>query len=301
VLLIGHLDTVWELGTLKTMPFRVTDGRASGPGTLDMKSGLTMLMLAIEALQERHGRVPRPVTVLLTSDEEVGSRSSRELIQRLAKNAAAALVVEPAAGLKGALKTSRKGVGGYRVKVRGVGAHAGLDFDKGHSAIVEAARQIQKISGFVDRKRGITVNPGVIRGGTRTNVVAAEAEIECDARIVRAADATVLEKRFRGLRPFDRKCALEVSGGIERPPMERTRQTAALFGIASGVARSLGFTLAEAAVGGGSDGNFTSAVGTATLDGLGGVGDGAHAAHEFVFVEELPRRAALLAGLVEAI
>ncbi len=301
LLVLGHLDTVWDVGALRSMPFRVADGRASGPGALDMKSGLTMALHAIAALQELRARLPRPVTVLLTSDEEIGSQSSRALIEDLARRCAAALVLEPAAGLSGALKTSRKGVGDYVVKVTGVASHAGLDFGRGHSAIVELARQIEKIAKFVDRKRGITVNPGIVRGGTRTNVVPAEAEVEVDVRIVRTQDAAVLDRRFRSLRPFDRKCRLAVSGGVDRPPMERTRQTAALYGIATGVARSLGFRLREAAVGGGSDGNFTAGLGVPTLDGMGGVGDGAHAAHEFVFVEEMPRRAALLAGLIEAI
>ncbi len=301
LLILGHLDTVWDVGALRAMPFRVADGRASGPGALDMKSGLTMALHAIAALQELRGRLPRPVTVLLTSDEEMGSQSSRALIEDLARRCSAALVLEPAAGLSGALKTSRKGVGDYVVKVTGVASHAGLDFDKGHSAIVELARQIEKIAKFVDRKRGITVNPGIVRGGTRTNVVPAEAEVEVDVRIARPQDAAFLDRRFRSLKPFDRRCRLTVSGGIDRPPMERTRQTAALYGIATGVARSLGFRLKEAAVGGGSDGNFTAGLGVPTLDGMGGVGDGAHAAHEFVFIEELPRRAALLAGLIEAI
>ncbi|MGH9493193.1 MAG: M20 family metallopeptidase [Terriglobales bacterium] len=301
ILLLGHLDTVWEAGTLRTMPFAVRDGRAWGPGVFDMKSGITLMIHALSALREVRGGPGRRITVLLNSDEEVSSESSRAIIEALARKSAAVLVMEPAQGLHGAVKTSRKGVGEYVVRVTGKPAHAGLDYEKGASAIAELARQIARMEKFTDLKRGITVNVGVIRGGTRTNVIAGEAVAEVDVRIGKPADARALERKFRALRPLDRRCRLEVSGGIQRPPMPRTEGIARLYELAKGVARSLGVDLREAAVGGGSDGNFTAALGIPTLDGLGGVGEGAHARHESVLVAELPRRAGLLAGLIETI
>ncbi|MDP9263595.1 MAG: M20 family metallopeptidase [Acidobacteriota bacterium] len=301
VLLLGHLDTVWEIGTLSAMPFEVRDGRAWGPGAFDMKSGITQMIYALAALRELRGSLKRRVTVLLNSDEEVSSESSRGLIEGLAQRSAAVLVCEPAHGLEGAVKTSRKGVGQYVLRVTGKAAHAGLDYEKGASAIAELAQQITHLEKFTDLKRGVTVNVGVIRGGTRTNVIAGEAVAEVDVRIQRPGDARALARKFRSLKPFDRRCRLEVSGGIERPPMPRSPAVARLYGLAKGVARSLGMDLREAAVGGGSDGNFTAALGIPTLDGLGGVGEGAHAKHESVLIAELPRRAALLAGLIEAI
>lgn len=301
VLLLGHLDTVWEAGTLRTMPFAVRDGRAWGPGVFDMKSGITLMIYALAALREVRGGLKRRVTVLLNSDEEVSSESSRALIEGLARKSVAVLVCEPAHGLEGAVKTSRKGVGEYVVRITGKAAHAGLDYEKGASAIAELARQITSMEKFTDLKRGVTVSVGVIRGGTRTNVIADEAVAEVDVRIQRPGDAKTLERKFRSLKPFDRRCRLEVSGGMERPPMPRSPAVARLYGLAKGVARSLGTELKEAAVGGGSDGNFTAALGIPTLDGLGGVGEGAHARHESVLVAELPRRAALLAGLIEAL
>ncbi len=298
ILLLGHMDTVWAVGTLARMPLRQHGGRLWGPGALDMKSGIALMLHALEALCER-GPMCR-VTVLLVSDEETGSKTSRALTEALAGSSNAVLVLEPAAGLHGALKTARKGVGEFHLKVTGRAAHSGLDFEKGHSAVLELARQIGEIAKFTDVARGITVNPGVIRGGTRANVIAAEAEAEVDARVARLGDAPRLERRFRALKPFDRSCALEITGGIDRPPMER-RACAALFAQAQAAARELGFELAEETVGGGSDGNFTAALGIPTLDGLGGVGEGAHAANESVILDELPRRAALLVRLIETI
>ena len=301
ILLLGHMDTVWEVGTLRTMPFAVREERAWGPGVFDMKAGIAQMIFALAALREVRGSLKRRVTVLLNSDEEVGSDSSRKLIEGLARRSAAVLVCEPAHGLEGAVKTSRKGVGTYVLRVTGKAAHAGLDYEKGASAIAELARQIARLEKFTDLKRGVTVNVGVIRGGTRTNVIAGEAVAEVDVRIQRPGDARALERKFRSLKPIDRRCRLEVSGGIERPPMPRSPAVEHLYGLAKGVARSLGMDLPEAGVGGGSDGNFTAALGIPTLDGLGGVGEGAHARHESVLVAELPRRAALLAGLIEAI
>ena len=301
ILFLGHMDTVWDLGTLATMPFRVTKGRAFGPGIFDMKAGIAQAIFAIRALQELNGRLPRALTVLLVTDEEIGSRSSRPITEALAKKSAGALVLEPAQGPKGALKTSRKGVGGYLLKVEGREAHSGLDPDKGASAVLELARQLLVIEKFGDGKRGITVNPGVVRGGTRSNVIAGEATAEIDARVSRLQDIPRLDKKFHSLRPFDKRCKVAVSGGIGRPPLERTAKVAALFKLARGLACELGFALEEASVGGGSDGNFTAALGIPTLDGLGAVGEGAHARHESVVIAEMPRRAALLARLVETV
>jgi len=295
------MDTVWDLGTLATMPFRVAKGRAFGPGIFDMKAGIAQAIFAIRALQELNGRLPRALTVLLVTDEEIGSSSSRPITEALARKSAAVLVLEPAQGPKGALKTSRKGVGAFRVRVEGREAHSGLDSDKGASAVLELARQLLIIEKFADRKRGITVNPGIVRGGTRSNVIAGEATAEVDARVSRLQDISGLDKKFRSLRPFDKRCKVAVAGGIGRPPLERTAKVAALFKLAQGLAAELGWKLEEASVGGGSDGNFTAALGIPTLDGLGAVGEGAHARHESVVIAEMPRRAALLARLIEAI
>jgi len=237
---------------------------------------------------------------LLVSDEEVGSDSSRRITESLAKNAEAVLVIEPSLGLHGAVKTARKGVGEYVVKALGKAAHSGLDFEKGESAIVELARQIPAIAKFTDLKRGITLNVGLVQGGTRVNVIPAEATAQVDFRIATMKDAREVEKKLRSLRPFNRKCKLEIKGGLNRPPMERTAGVAQLYQKAAGIAHRLGWELSEAAVGGGSDGNFTAGLGIPTLDGLGGVGEGAHASHESIVMAELPKRAALLAELIRA-
>jgi glutamate carboxypeptidase len=265
-----------------------------------MKSGIALMLHAIEALQAWHGGLPRPVTVFLVSDEEVGSVSSRRITEALARQSAAVLVLEPAAGLRGAVKTARKGVGEYTLKVRGVAAHAGLDPGKGHSAILELARQVLTMSRFNDLRRGLSLNPGVIRGGTRTNVIAAEATVDVDVRIRSAKQAAGIDRKLRSLAPFDKHCTLEIAGAINRLPMERTPGVAALYEKAREIARRLDWSLQEAAVGGGSDGNFTAGIGIPTLDGMGGVGEGAHAVHEFVAISELPRRALLLAGMIES-
>jgi glutamate carboxypeptidase len=301
VLLLGHYDTVYPLGTLSAVPCRVNGDKLTGPGVLDMKSGIALMLHALAALQDWHGELPRPVTVLLLSDEEVGSDSSRAITESVAKKAAAVLVLEPSYGRQGAVKTARKGVGEYLVKVTGKASHAGLDFQKGVNAILELARQIQKVSGFTEMKKGLTVNVGVVSGGSRTNVVPAEAAAQVDVRIARMKDAAGIDKKMRSLRTFNRKCKIEVTGGINRPPMERTAGVAALYEQAKAIAHDLGWKLGEAAVGGGSDGNFTAGLGIPTLDGLGAVGDGAHAPHEHILISELPRRAALLAGLIEAV
>ena len=300
VLLLGHFDTVYDVGTLQTMPWREEKGRLYGPGVFDMKSGIAQMMFALWASREIRGGLPRPVTVLLVSDEEGGSASSRTLTEKIARQCSAVLVCEPS-GPGGALKTARKGVGSFLMKITGQAAHSGLDFEKGQSAILELAHQIQAISRLTDLKRGVTLNVGVVRGGTRTNVIAAEATAEVDLRIARKADGAVMERKVRGLRPVNPKCRIEIEGGINRPPMERTKQVVALFELARQIAHELGFPVAEIAVGGGSDGNFTGGIGIPTLDGLGAVGEGEHATHESIVAAELPRRAALLAGLIEAI
>ena len=294
ILLLGHLDTVWPLGTLRRMPWREDGGRIYGPGVLDMKAGVVMALTAVRVLLE--GGVRVPVTLLLNSDEEVGSPVSRAITERLARQSEAVLVLEPAQGL--ACKTARKGVGDYRIEVSGVASHAGVDFERGHSAVLELARVLEKVSGFTDLKIGRTVNPGVIGGGTRSNVIAASAWAEVDVRIAKAADAAKLDRLFRSLRCEDPKCSLKISGGLNRPPMERKPGTVRLYRQARRLAAELGFELAEAATGGGSDGNFTAALGVPTLDGLGAVGEGAHAAHEHIVTEHIVPRTALLAAML---
>lgn len=302
ILALGHSDTVWPMGTLQTMKFRQRDGRLWGPGVLDMKAGLAMFAFAMRALRDLKIPVAHEVHLLVNPDEETGSAASRQTTEAAARGCRAVLVLEPGTGLEGKAKTARKGIGSYRVAVRGVAAHSGVDFEKGASAILELARQISgKIAGFTDLTRGITVNPGVISGGTRPNVTAAYAETHVDIRVPRAADAVALEKKFRSLRPFDKRCSLEVTGGLNRPPMERGKGTADLFRLARGFAAEWGVTLEESSTGGGSDGNFTAALGVPTLDGIGAVGEGAHAAHESVLVDRLADRVALLARLVAGI
>ena len=302
VLLLGHLDTVYPLGALKTMPFHAGDGRLHGPGAFDMKSGIAFMLHAIEALRAWHGdELPSPVTVLLVSDEEVGSDTSRKITENLAQKSEAVLVLEPAQGLKGAVKTARKGVGEYGLTVTGKAAHSGLDFEKGESAIIELAKQVLAISKLVDVKRGVTLNVGTIQGGTRTNVIPGQASAVLDVRVARMKDGAEIDRKLRKLKPFNRKCKLEIKGGINRPPMERTAGIVTLYKKASEIAKQLGWKLEEAAVGGGSDGNFTAGLGIPTLDGLGGVGEGAHASHESVLISELPRRTALLAVLIESL
>ncbi|MFZ1010714.1 MAG: M20 family metallopeptidase [Candidatus Sulfotelmatobacter sp.] len=301
ILLLGHHDTVYPLGTLANMPCKVESGNLHGPGVLDMKSGIALMLHAIAALQEWHGGLPRPVTVFLVSDEEVGSHSSRQITESLAKKSDGVLVLEPAAGLRGAVKTARKGVGEFTLQVQGIAAHAGLEPGSGHSAILELSRQIVATSKLNNLRQGISVNAGVIQGGTRTNVVAAEASVAIDVRIKAMRQAAGLDRKLRSLKPFDKHCRLKMTGSINRPPMERTPGVAKLYKKAQEVASQFGWNLEEAAVGGGSDGNFTASIGIPTLDGLGAVGEGAHAIHEYIVISELPRRALLLAGMIEAV
>jgi glutamate carboxypeptidase len=263
-----------------------------------MKSGLAFFIYAVRALRELDALPRKKIALLIVSDEEVGSRTSRTLTEAEAKRSDCVLVLEPGTGLTGKLKTSRKGVGNYRLEITGKAVHAGVDFAAGASAILEAARQVQKMAEFTDLKRGTTVNPGLISGGTRTNVVAAEARIGVDVRVVRMRDAEVLDRKFHSLRPVDRRCSIQVTGGLNRPPMERSKEIQKLFGRAKKFGRGLGVKVEESATGGGSDGNFTAALGVPTLDGLGGVGEGAHATNESILIDRIADRTALLAVLL---
>lgn len=297
ILLLGHLDTVWPLGTLQSMPYRAADGRVWGPGVLDMKAGVAMALTALRLLIEKN-LLTRPVKMLLVSEEEVGSPVSRAVTEKVAAKCESVFVLEPAQGLAGAYKTARKGIGNYRLHVTGVAAHSGVDFEKGHSAVVELARQVEVIQGCTEFHRGITVNVGTIVGGTRSNVVAAEAWAEIDVRIPRRIDAGRIERKLGRLKSIDKGCSLELEGGWNRPPMERTKGTVTLFRQAATFAAELGFKLQEASTGGGSDGNFTSALGVPTLDGMGAVGEGAHARHESILLKDLAPRTALLAAML---
>lgn len=297
VLLLGHLDTVWPMGTLAKMPWREAEGRLWGPGVLDMKAGVVMALEAIAAA--RALGATRPVTLLLNPDEEVGSPVSRAVTEKIAQTCTAVFVLEPAQGL--AYKTARKGVGHFVLRVEGVAAHAGVDFSAGHSAVLEMARLVERVSAFTDLAKGLTVNVGVIDGGTRSNVIAAACTAEVDVRIVKASDAARVERMFRGLKPTDPSCRITVTGGINRPPMERKPGTVALFRTARRLAAEIGLTLEEAATGGGSDGNFTAALGVPTLDGMGAVGAGAHAAHEHVVKQHLVERTAMLAAMLATV
>jgi glutamate carboxypeptidase len=309
LMLLGHLDTVWPNGSLAGMPWREAADEAGrmrlwGPGVMDMKAGVVMAFAALEAVQ-RNGGLQRPVVMLLNPDEEVGSPVSRIHTERVAGGADAVFVMEPAQGLprskdNAAYKTARKGIAHYRLDVTGVASHSGVDFERGHSAVLELARLLLQVSEFTDLATGLTVNPGVIGGGSRSNVVAADAWAEVDVRLARAADAERVEALFAGLKVTDPACSLKVSGGINRPPMERGEGTVRLFSRARELAASLGFSLDEAATGGGSDGNFTAGLGVPTLDGMGAVGEGAHAAHESLLLDELLPRTVLLAAMIAA-
>ncbi len=298
VLVLGHTDTVWPKGTLKTFPFGVKGRVAVGPGIFDMKASLVTLCFALKAIRDLNLRTPRRIVALLDSDEEVGSHSSRDLILSLARESAHVFVLEPSISPHGGLKTERKGVGVFRLKVFGVAAHAGVAHEAGQSAVLELAHQILKLQAMNNRKKGTTVNVGVVSGGTRSNVVPAYAEAEIDVRIQSKAEGESLMKKIHRLKPVNPSTRLEVSGGINRPPLERTPQIAALFRRAALLGSELGMNIQEGATGGGSDGNFTAALGVPTLDGLGVVGDNAHAKNEFIRLDKLPERTALLTRLL---
>lgn len=293
-----HYDTVWSTGTLERIPFSMdADGVARGPGCFDMKGGMVVLYYALQALRARGVRPQRRLQVLFTSDEEIGSPTSRSIIEQTATGAAVAYVLEsPLPG--GTLKTARKGTGDYLVHIRGRAAHAGVEPQKGISATQELARQILALHALNDYAAGTTINVGVVHGGTRPNVVAAEAEAHVDVRVQTLAEAERIDCAIRGLKPSLPGAELHLEGGLNRPPMQRSAAMAALFQKARGIAAAMGVDLQEGSTGGGSDGNFTAAIGIPTLDGLGPEGEGAHAAHEHVDTESFPRRAALLAGLL---
>jgi glutamate carboxypeptidase len=301
ILGLGHIDTVWDIGALRMMPFRQKDGRLWGPGVLDMKSGIAFFIYAMRTLRDLEVPVAKRVSMLLVTDEEVGSPVSRPYTEREALKSDVVLVLEPGQGMEGKLKTARKGVGDYRVKVYGKAVHAGIDFPAGASAIVEMARQIEMIAGFTNLKTGLTVNPGVVRGGSRTNVVASECTLDVDMRISRGRDAAGIDRKMMGLKPVDKRCRIEVTGGLNRPPMERTKGVVKLYNTAKRLASDLGLDIDEAMTGGGSDGNITGGLGIPTLDGLGGVGEGAHARNESILIDRIADRTALLAKLVAAL
>ena len=299
ILVLGHLDTVYDAGTIERTPFRVSRGRAWGPGTFDMKGGLVIALYAMDALAALNLAPNKRIVFLWTSDEEIGSETSRAAIEREAKRSDAVLVLEPALGLDGRVKTGRKGVGEIELIATGRSAHAGLNPQDGINAIEEIALQIGRISRWNQPKRGITVSAGIIEGGTRTNVIADRARAVLDLRASRIEDMLALEQKFRALRPILPGAKLDVRGGFNRPPME-PKMSAALYAKARALSEEIGIPLGEATVGGGSDGNFTSALGIPTLDGLGAVGEGAHSPAENIVTSSLPARAALVAGLLSA-
>jgi glutamate carboxypeptidase len=297
LLVLGHYDTVYPTGTLEQMPFRIASGKAFGPGTFDMKAGIVQALFAFEVLQELKIPVTKNVVFLWTSDEEIGSECSRSLIEGEAQRSDAVFVLEPSLGPRGLIKTSRKGVGEAQLIVHGRASHAGLAPEKGVNAIHELAAQLVRIEGWNNLRRGVTVNADTVEGGSRTNVIADHAKATLDLRAWRIADMRALERRLHSLRPIHRGARLEMTGGFNRPPLER-KQSTALFSRAKSLANQIGFSLGEAAAGGGSDGNFTAALGIATLDGLGTVGDGAHSRQEHIVVKTMPQRAALLAAML---
>ena len=300
LLLLGHTDTVHPRGTLAQRPWRESEGRIHAPGVYDMKAACAVALEALGACRALRLMPRRPVVVLLTCDEESGSFSGRELVERESKRAEYVLVLEPPAP-GGRAKTARKGTGLFTLGVEGRAAHAGLEPEKGVSAVLEIARQIERVNALARPELGTTINIGTVSGGTTANVVAAEARAEIDVRFSTTEEARRVEEAVRGLSPFDERARLNVGGGINRPPMERTAAVAALFERAQGVAATLGIELGEASVGGASDGNFAAACGATVLDGLGVEGDGAHAAHEHIYADAVVRRGAFLAALVASL
>ncbi len=296
VTLLCHMDTVWPLGTLAQMPLRQADGKLFGPGGYDMKSGIVIALAALQGLQALGGATVSPVNILCTGDEEVGSGASRALIEELAGKSQLVLVLEPSLP-GGVIKTARKGVGEYLLRVEGRSAHAGADHKKGRNAIEEMAHQVLALQRLTDYEKSTTVNVGVIRGGTASNVVPAACEVDIDFRITRHEEAARLEKAIGGLAPVLEGTRLHISGGLNRPPMVRDARMAAAFAKAQQIGARYGMALTEGSAGGASDGNFTSVL-TPTLDGLGADGDGAHAVHEHVLISSLPQRAALVAALL---
>ncbi len=299
VMLLGHFDTVWPSGQLERMPPITENGRLHGPGVFDMKAGIVLALLALRALEHAAHALPH-VVMFLSADEETGSLTSRAAIEEQARESAAVLVLEPPLP-GGALKTARKGCGRFDLTVTGIAAHAGIEPEKGANAIAELASQLLILEQLEDRRQGVSVTVCTVSGGTRTNVVPDRATASIDVRAPTRAAAVRLESAIRGLQPIRPGTRLAVSGGFDRPPLERSGPVVRLYEEARSVAASLGYELGEGSTGGGSDGNFTAGVGVPTLDGLGAVGDGAHAAYEHVEVAALAWRAALLAGLIRRI
>jgi glutamate carboxypeptidase len=295
IVVLCHHDTVWAEGTLAWLPFSVDGDRVAGPGTYDMKAGIVEAAFALEG-----ARPNRPIVVLSTSDEEIGSASSRALIEGTARHAVAVLVLEPAAG-GGAIKTARKGIADFKLEVEGRAAHAGVEPEKGISAVDELAHQVLVLRSLADPASGTTINVGVVSGGTRPNVVAAHASADIDVRFAQASEAERVVGAIRNLQPRLPGARLSVSGGVDRPPMERSQGVARLADLAIRTAREIGFSLSETSTGGGSDGNFTAAMGIPTLDGLGPDGGGAHADSEHLLVESWLLRTILLRRLIEAL
>jgi len=300
IIILGHTDTVHRRGSIQQRPWREEAGKAYGPGVFDMKANCALAIEVIRAFAETGLQPQRPLVFLFTCDEETGSQTGRSLVEAQSRGAHAVLVLEPPA-IGGRVKTGRKGTGIFTIEAQGRAAHAGLEPEKGASAILELARQTQRLHALNGSSDGITVNVGVFQGGTLSNVVPAEARAEIDVRFNTAEEATRIESEFRNLRPFDERVQLLVKGGINRPPMERNERVLELFSRARVIARDLGFELGETQVGGASDGNFAAAVGAAVLDGLGIEGDGAHAVHEHIVIDDIPRRGALLAGLIASL
>jgi len=298
-LVIGHHDTVWPVGTLQTMPFTYDGRHVRGPGVFDMKGGLAELMFALRAIEALKLSMSVVPIVFLNSDEEIGSPESTPYIVRLARAAERALILEPSLGPAGALKTARKGVGSYTITVEGRAAHAGLDPERGVSAILELSYLIQKLFALNDPARGVTINVGTVDGGVRPNVIAPESRAVVDVRIAHQADAERVDAEIRGLEPTSPGTTLKVEGGIGRPALEPTPRNRTLWRLARRLGAEIGLELTEGAAGGASDGNTTSLY-TATLDGLGPVGDGAHARHEHLDIDHTIERAALLALLLLA-
>ncbi len=298
-LLLGHSDTVWPVGTLAEMPVEVAGNVMRGPGVLDMKSGLTQMIFALRALAELGGETAVAPIIFINSDEETGSDDSRAHIERLAQAVARVYVLEPALGSEGKIKTARKGVGEFAITVRGKAAHAGLEPEKGISATLELAHLILKLSQLNQPEEGVTVNVGVVEGGTRSNVVAAECRALVDVRAPTVAAAEALAAAVNNLHPTLPGASLVIAGGFNRSPMERTPRNQALWRLAQELGREIGLELVQGAAGGGSDGNLTSPY-AATLDGLGPVGGGAHATHEHILLDSFVQRTALLALLLAA-
>ena len=297
LLVLGHYDTVYSTGTLKERPFRISGGKAYGPGVFDMKAGIVQALFALEALRRSNVRMKKKIVFLWTSDEEIGSESSRKLIETEARRSDAVFVLEPSLGPRGLVKTARKGVGQAELMVRGRSSHAGLAPEEGINAVHELAAQLTRIEKWNDGRRGVSINADIVEGGTRSNVIAERARAVLDLRALRSSDMRRIERRLRALRPVHQGASLKVTGGFDRPPLERKR-CRALFAHAKSLAKQMHLSLGECTAGGGSDGNFTGALAIPTLDGLGAVGDGAHSDHEYVLIHTMPARAALLAALL---